>query len=128
MNSLLAFGIEAIADPGFSRYIAGRFVLSLKLLSQMSDEDTEILRLAGPGVTPSRGKQWPVGDYLLRVLREIGANVELFGCKSYVAPLYPNRVGLSIDPEMTNFNDIRFGRLRPCNAPQCGPDPRQQFI
>src|SRR5581483_11106241 len=67
-------------------------------------------------------------DYLVGVTREIKKNIKLLRRQPYFLALKVNAMILAIDPEVPDFNYIRFRLLLERGAAQCGPDTCQQFI
>ena len=69
-------GLEAIADPRFSDDVARYVLVGFKLLSQMANEDSQVLGLFHAVWTPHSSEQGTMGDDLSRVARKVQEQIE----------------------------------------------------
>jgi len=126
VGSGLAFGGEAIADPGFALDIA-RVSGTFDFFAELGDEDAKVLRLVDAAGSPDGAEQGFVGEDAAGILREDDQEIELLGGEVDLIAAERDGVRLPVDVEVS-FGDVLDGGLLAGELAQLRADAGEELL
>src|ERR1700694_1040142 len=109
-DCLIGFGsvawLEAITNPRLSQNVLRWPSTGLELLPELSDKNSQVLRLLHTVVAPDGQKQSTMRNDFVGMLCEVHEKIEFFGCEMYSSTLHLDISRLQINMEIANRNRL----------------------
>src|ERR1700686_3804008 len=109
----VSFRVKPVANPRFCLDVLRRARIRLQLLSDVGNEDTQVLRLLRAAAAPDRGEDGAMSEHFAAVREKVLNHVVLFWGQVYRLATDLHQALLWVDLEITRFiGGIGLGRRR----------------